>query len=258
VVHQCLRPANKREEVPERSEGQKQSMYNVYILECADKSFYVGCTNNLERRLIQHNDSKWGAHYTKIRRPVILKYSESFPTLKEARKREAEIKGWRREKKLNLIQFGPPKVWASTRRVENETDTINFMIEDIYPEDWQEARGTYSPAKKIDLGSTYLIYVSGQQVDKNEKNEAITDDIEDQTELVFQALERTLKAADASIDDVVKAQIFLTDINDFPKVSVIRDKWFAKSKPVSTLVEVNAMTRKGAKIEIEVTAFTKK
>lgn len=132
------------------------------------------------------------------------------------------------------------------------------MIENIYPEDWQETRGIYSPAKKIDLGSAFLIFVSGQQVEKNEKNVAVTDDIEEQTELVFQAIEKTLKAADASMGDVVKAQIFLTDINDFSKVSVIRDKWFAKSKPVSTLVEVNAMTRKGAKIEIEVTAVVKK
>ena len=132
------------------------------------------------------------------------------------------------------------------------------MIKDIYPEGWQETRGIYSPSKKIDLGSAYLIFVSGQQVDKNKDNEAVTDDIEVQTELVFQAIEKTLKATNASIDDVVKAQIFLTDINDFSKVSAIRDKWFAKSKPVSTLVEVNAMTRKGAKIEIEVTAVIKK
>jgi len=132
------------------------------------------------------------------------------------------------------------------------------MIENIHPEGWQETRGIYSPAKKIDLGNFFLIYVSGQQVGKNENNEAITDDIEEQTELVFHALEKTLEVANASIGDVVKAQIFLTDINDLPKVSAIRDKWFAKSKPVSTLVEVNAMTRKGAKIEIEVTAIVKK
>lgn len=75
----------------------------VYILECSDKSLYVGSTNNLERRLEQHNNSKQGAHYTKIRRPVILKYSEKFETLKEARRREAELKVWRREKKLKLI-----------------------------------------------------------------------------------------------------------------------------------------------------------
>ena len=78
--------------------------YFVYILECADKSFYVGCTNNLERRLAQHNDSKWGAHYTKIRRPVVLKYSETFADLKIARRRESELKGWRREKKMDLIK----------------------------------------------------------------------------------------------------------------------------------------------------------
>lgn len=78
--------------------------YFIYILECADGSFYVGCTNNLEKRLEQHNNSKWGAHYTKIRRPVVLKYSEKYKTLIEARRREQEIKGWRREKKLALIK----------------------------------------------------------------------------------------------------------------------------------------------------------
>ena len=56
--------------------------YYIYILECADKSLYVGCTNNLERRFTQHNESKSGAHYTKIRRPVRLVYSEKLKTLK--------------------------------------------------------------------------------------------------------------------------------------------------------------------------------
>lgn len=79
-------------------------MHFVYILECADASLYVGCTNDLQRRLNQHNNSKWGAHYTKIRRPVILKHTEQFATLKEARRREAELKGWRREKKFTLFK----------------------------------------------------------------------------------------------------------------------------------------------------------
>lgn len=72
--------------------------YFVYILECVDKSYYVGCTNDLERRLKQHSESKWGAHYTKIRRPVTLKYFEQFSTLLDARRRETEIKGWRKER----------------------------------------------------------------------------------------------------------------------------------------------------------------
>lgn len=73
--------------------------FKVYILECADQTYYVGCTNNLEKRLKEHNQSKNGAHYTKIRRPVVLKYFEEFLTLAEARKREAEIKRRRRDQK---------------------------------------------------------------------------------------------------------------------------------------------------------------
>ena len=130
--------------------------------------------------------------------------------------------------------------------------------ESIYPEDWQQTRGVYSPAIKIDLGESELIFVSGQQVAKNENHEAVTDDIIEQTESVFLQIEKILNAAGSSLDDVVKAQIFLTDINDYIKVSAVRDKYFAKSKPVSTLLEVNAMTRKGAKVEIEVVAVKKK
>jgi len=75
-------------------------MYITYILECADRSLYIGCTNNLIKRLKQHNTSKSGAHYTKIRRPVVLKYQETFKTLKKARGRESEIKSWKRKRKL--------------------------------------------------------------------------------------------------------------------------------------------------------------
>jgi putative endonuclease len=76
--------------------------FYTYILQCSDKTYYVGCTNNLERRLLEHNTSKKGAHYTRIRRPTVLKYSEHFPTLLEARRREAEIKKWQRNRKEKL------------------------------------------------------------------------------------------------------------------------------------------------------------
>lgn len=74
----------------------------TYILKCSDDTLYVGATNNLERRLDQHNNSKRGAHYTKIRRPVKMVHSEKFETLSEALKREAEIKKWNRAKKMKL------------------------------------------------------------------------------------------------------------------------------------------------------------
>lgn len=79
-------------------------MFFVYILECADKTLYVGSTNDLEKRLHQHNNSKQGAHYTKIRRPVILKYSETLETFAESRAREAEIKRLSRAQKLDLFK----------------------------------------------------------------------------------------------------------------------------------------------------------
>ncbi len=78
----------------------------VYILECSDKTLYVGATNDLEKRLKQHNGAKAGAHYTKIRRPVTLKHFERFHTLAKARAREAAIKRLTREKKLKLLQSG--------------------------------------------------------------------------------------------------------------------------------------------------------
>ena len=80
-------------------------MFFTYILECKDKTLYVGSTNNLEKRLHEHNNSKNGAHYTKIRRPVVLKYSETLETFGEARKRENELKKLSRAEKLKLISF---------------------------------------------------------------------------------------------------------------------------------------------------------
>jgi putative endonuclease len=80
-------------------------MFFAYILECKDKTLYIGSTNNLEKRLHEHNNSKNGAHYTKIRRPVVLKYSETLETFSEARKRESQLKRLSRVEKLKLISL---------------------------------------------------------------------------------------------------------------------------------------------------------
>lgn len=75
----------------------------VYILECADTSLYIGSTVNLDKRIHQHNHAKAGAHYTKIRRPVVLKYTEICTSFAQARVREAELKRLTREEKITLI-----------------------------------------------------------------------------------------------------------------------------------------------------------
>lgn len=81
-------------------------MFYVYVLECADKTLYVGSTIDLTKRLHAHNNLKSGAHYTKIRRPVKLKYSEKVKSFSKMRAREAEIKRLSRIEKLALIKKG--------------------------------------------------------------------------------------------------------------------------------------------------------
>lgn len=76
----------------------------VYILECADKSFYTGITTDLERRVTEHNASKTGAAYTRARRPVKLVYSESISSRSEALKREHEIRQLGRSGKEKLVK----------------------------------------------------------------------------------------------------------------------------------------------------------
>lgn len=78
--------------------------YFAYILECNDGTLYSGSTNDLAKRLHAHNNSKSGAHYTKIRRPVVLRYSCKVKTLSAARAKEAEFKRLTREEKLALIE----------------------------------------------------------------------------------------------------------------------------------------------------------
>lgn len=90
----------------------------TYILECNDHTLYIGYTNNLEKRVTDHNTSKRGARYTKPRRPVQLRYFEAYKTLSEALKREAALKKWTRGQKLALISQKrlrqPPKPKKST------------------------------------------------------------------------------------------------------------------------------------------------
>lgn len=78
--------------------------YFVYLLRCADKTIYCGQTNDLERRINEHNSNTVrSAKYTKGRRPVKLVYSEKYSTLSDALKREFEIKKLTRPEKEKLI-----------------------------------------------------------------------------------------------------------------------------------------------------------
>lgn len=128
----------------------------------------------------------------------------------------------------------------------------------INSKDAAQKLGAYSHGYKIDVGDSEIIFTTGQIALDKDGQVVGVGDIEAQTEFVFQSLQNILKEADASLDDVVKATIYVTDINDFSKISPIRNKYFKNCEPVSTLVEVGKLVKEGCKIEIEVIAVKQK
>jgi putative endonuclease len=86
----------------------------VYIIECSNNALYTGITNNLKRRFNQHQTGK-GGHYTAYNPAVRLRYHEEYPTRSAAAKRECQIKGWSRTKKLALIKGDKGILKAASR-----------------------------------------------------------------------------------------------------------------------------------------------
>jgi len=92
-----------------RRRAKETNMWCVYILRCADGLLYTGSTTDIDRRVKEHNCKKGGG-CTRGRLPVKLAYKEPFPNRSEAQKREAQIKGWSRQKKLALISQNKSKL----------------------------------------------------------------------------------------------------------------------------------------------------
>ena len=93
-----------------------QGCWHLYILRCSDGSYYTGITTDLLNRLKMHNSGK-GAKYTRQRRPVQLVYYEDCSSETLARRREHEVKSWRREKKEHLISGFPSERLADVLRI---------------------------------------------------------------------------------------------------------------------------------------------
>jgi putative endonuclease len=79
----------------------------MYILQGPQNHLYIGVTADLENRLKRHTSGN-GAEFTYRNKTYNVVYVERYQSLVEARRREKQIKGWRREKKENLIRFGRP------------------------------------------------------------------------------------------------------------------------------------------------------
>ena len=91
----------------------------MYILECADGSYYVGSTRNLEQRILQHQQGL-GAKYTSVRLPVKLVYGEEYERVADAYAREKQVQGWRREKREALINGDPELLPKLAKKVFNK------------------------------------------------------------------------------------------------------------------------------------------
>ena len=89
-------------------------MAYLYILECADGSYYTGSTQNLEKRLWQHQNGL-GARHTAKRLPVKLVYYELYERVQDAYHRKKQIQGWSRRKKQALIESNYEKLIEYSR-----------------------------------------------------------------------------------------------------------------------------------------------
>ena len=95
--------------------------YYVYILRCSDNSLYVGISNDLDRRLNEHNDGQLPNAYTYSRRPVTMVFYQEFTEPTQAIYFEKKLKGWSKQKKEALIKgdFDMVQTLAECRNATN-------------------------------------------------------------------------------------------------------------------------------------------
>lgn len=89
--------------------------YFVYIVQCSDGLYYTGVTNDVERRLWEHNEGIHEDSFTFKRRPVVLRYWQRFTNINHAIEFEKQVKGWNRKKKEALFD----EDWNEIVRLSN-------------------------------------------------------------------------------------------------------------------------------------------
>ena len=115
--------------------------------------------------------------------------------------------------------------------------------------------GYYSQGVKIDLGTKTMVLVAGQLALNEDGTPVAPGDFTAQTHFIFKRIQRVLKEAGASLDDVVKALFFMTDASKYSEVSAVRNEYFAIARPASAMVEISNTVAKGCDVEIEVMAI---
>ncbi len=113
--------------------------------------------------------------------------------------------------------------------------------------------GIMSQGIKAPAGN--MVFVSGQ-VARNSQGETVgIGDIEAQTRQVLENVKAVLAEGGATLDDVVKVTVFVTDVGDYAAIHKVRGEYFSAPYPASTMVEVSALVNPDLKIEIEAIAL---
>lgn len=93
----------------------EHALYSVYILRCSDGSYYVGHANDVQQRVVAHNEGR-GAAWTSCRKPVVLVYQQACESKAAAVARERQLKGWTRAKKQALIDGDTARLKELSKR----------------------------------------------------------------------------------------------------------------------------------------------
>jgi 2-iminobutanoate/2-iminopropanoate deaminase len=125
------------------------------------------------------------------------------------------------------------------------------MIERLSPPGVAAPRGPYSPA--VRAGG--FIYVSGQIPIDPVTNHAVTGDVQAETRQVLSNIQRILEGCGASMNDVIKCGVFLTDVKDFAAMNEVYAEVFGAAKPARTTIAVAALPLPGARVEIDAVAY---
>lgn len=115
--------------------------------------------------------------------------------------------------------------------------------------------GAYSQGISVPIGDATLVMTSGQIAADDTGNPLAPNDIGEQARIVFEMIRGVLEESGASPQDIVKVQIFITDMSQFATVSAIRNEFLAGVNPVSTVLEISNTVIDGCDVEIEAMAI---
>lgn len=136
----------------------------------------------------------------------------------------------------------------------SQSEIVKFKV----PSSVSAAKG-YSHSAVIDLGTCQMIVLAGQVPIDKEGNLVGKGDLAKQTEQVFLNIKNILSESGATMNDLIKLGIYMTDVSQLQSLRTVRDRFVNTQKPpVSTLVQVSKLFRDDVMIEIEATAIVPK